>query len=121
MNFAERFDDATDDALLTWGLFIRRHPKYVDNENNWNLMFEYCVQHDLDFTPESLHSAAIELVRALEWKPEAAPEPPPQPVQPTAPVTPAPQAQPQIEPPARPGVMAFRNGRPVAYTNPQRL
>src|SRR5260370_34243037 len=101
----ERFGN-DQGAISEWDAFLadKRHLRYEDTDSNWNHLFDFRKQHGLYFSSESLHLAFATLLDTLELPPLVPATPPPTP---TAPDPRAPQA--------------FRNGRPIAWTNPRSL
>jgi|SRR6267378_3441248 len=97
----------------------RRHVRYEPTDANQEKLLAYLEAHDVPISAASLHLAFEQLHEELELTPFATPlaapvvqDLPPAPSQwPTpVPTSPDPRA-PQM----------FRNGRPIAFTNPQRI
>jgi len=111
-----RFGD--DESMAEWQAFVsdNRHIRYEDTSDNWDSIFDFLKQHSLYFTAESLHLAYVTLGDTLELTPLAEPiyvEPPaPIPTKSPAPIPIAPDPRAPI---------AWRNGKAIQLTNPQRI
>ncbi|SRR6266404_465216 len=110
----ERIERAVDSFLSD-----SRHLRYEATDANQEKLLAYLEAHNVPISAASLHLAFEQLHEGLELTPFATPLAapvvqglPPAPSQRPAPVPTAPDPRvPQM----------FRNGRPIAFTNPQKI
>jgi len=95
-----------------------RHLRYESTDANQGKLLAYLEAHDVPISAASLHLAFEQLHGELELTPFATPIPVP-----VVQLPPAPSQRPTPVPtsPDPRAPQAFRNGRPIAFTNPSPL